>query len=191
MSKYAIIGTLMQCFFLSILLADNSMAQRRSMDDIHLSLNVHGSVMDVFKAIEGETEFKFSLNHVKIDEHSIIDIHVKDKSLKEILEEISEKKNLKFKRINENIHVSMLERKDKASVEELIKEQNRTITGKVTSIEESEGVPGVNVLVKGTSTGTVTDIDGNYSIDVPSNDAILVYSSVGFVREEVRLEAEV
>jgi len=60
-----------------------------------------------------------------------------------------------------------------------------TITGKVVSEEDNEGMPGVNVLVKGTFTGTVTDLNGDYSIEVPSTDATLVFSSVGYNTIEV------
>ena len=63
--------------------------------------------------------------------------------------------------------------------------QNNTITGKVTSSDSDEGLPGVNVIVKGTSMGTVTDIEGAYSLEVPGTESILVFSSVGYVQEEV------
>jgi hypothetical protein len=48
------------------------------------------------------------------------------------------------------------------------------LSGKITSAAEGEALPGVNVLVRGTQTGTVTDLDGNYSISVSSDDVILV-----------------
>jgi TonB-linked SusC/RagA family outer membrane protein len=64
-------------------------------------------------------------------------------------------------------------------------EQGRTVTGIITSSEDNTGLPGVNVIVKGTSTGTVTDIEGNYSLDVPANAVALVFSSVGFTTQEV------
>ena len=47
------------------------------------------------------------------------------------------------------------------------------------------GLPGVNVIIKGSSKGTVTDVDGNYKIDVPSEETVLEFSSVGFVKEEI------
>jgi len=62
--------------------------------------------------------------------------------------------------------------------------QSRTVSGTVTSDEEG-ALPGVNILVKGTTQGTVTDIDGNYRITVPGQDAILVFSAVGYSAEEV------
>ncbi|NQU81981.1 MAG: SusC/RagA family TonB-linked outer membrane protein [Bacteroidetes bacterium] len=62
--------------------------------------------------------------------------------------------------------------------------QERTITGNVTS-EEEGAIPGVNILIQGTAQGTVTDVDGNYSIVVPGPDAVLVFSSIGFTTQGV------
>jgi len=59
------------------------------------------------------------------------------------------------------------------------------VTGKVTSASDPLGIPGVNILVKGTTNGTVSDIDGVYAIDVPNDQAILVFSSIGYVSQEV------
>ncbi|HYH57250.1 MAG TPA: carboxypeptidase-like regulatory domain-containing protein, partial [Anseongella sp.] len=58
------------------------------------------------------------------------------------------------------------------------------VTGKVTS-ETGEVLPGVNVVVKGTSTGVVTDQEGDYSITVPGENSILVYSFIGMTTREV------
>lgn len=62
--------------------------------------------------------------------------------------------------------------------------QSRQVTGKVTD-ENNSGLPGVNVLLRGTSQGTITDIDGNYAISVPGPDAVLQYSFIGYTSEEV------
>jgi TonB-linked SusC/RagA family outer membrane protein len=67
------------------------------------------------------------------------------------------------------------------------KAQNISITGTVTSSEDESGLPGVNVIVKGTSGGTVTDLDGNYALDVPGQESVLVFSSVGYIQEEVAI----
>lgn len=63
--------------------------------------------------------------------------------------------------------------------------QGTIVTGTITSQEDSEPLPGVNVVIKSTTTGTITGIDGKYSIDVPDENTILVYSSVGFISEEI------
>lgn len=62
--------------------------------------------------------------------------------------------------------------------------QTRTITGKVVS-STAEPLIGVTVLVKGTTAGTVTDIEGNYSVNAPSDAKSLVFSSIGYVSTEI------
>lgn len=62
--------------------------------------------------------------------------------------------------------------------------QERTISGTVTSADDGGPIPGVNVLEKGTSHGTVTDIDGNYKISVPDG-ATLVFSFIGYEPQEI------
>lgn len=62
-----------------------------------------------------------------------------------------------------------------------------TITGKVIDLENDESLPGVNVLVKGTTNGTVTDVDGNYRLTVSDDATTLVFSSVGYTSEEVAI----
>lgn len=62
-----------------------------------------------------------------------------------------------------------------------------TVSGQVTSGEDASPLPGVNILVKGTSAGTITDADGRYSINAASNDATLVFSFVGYVTQEASL----
>ena len=61
------------------------------------------------------------------------------------------------------------------------------VSGRVTD-ENGTAFPGVNVVVKGTTTGTVTDTDGKYTIDVPDDKSILVFSFVGYTVQEVSVE---
>jgi len=63
----------------------------------------------------------------------------------------------------------------------------RTVTGTVSDENDASPVPGVNVIVKGTAAGTVTDIDGNYQIGVPENGGTLVFSFIGLATEEVEI----
>jgi len=65
--------------------------------------------------------------------------------------------------------------------------QERAISGTVTSAEDGGGVPGVNVLVKGTTEGTITDIDGNYRLTVSSAAESLIFSFVGYQSQEVEI----
>src|SRR5690606_30340430 len=58
------------------------------------------------------------------------------------------------------------------------------VSGTVTSAAE-EPLPGVNVIIKGTSTGTITDFEGNYSLEVPDGSATLIFSFIGYAKKEV------
>jgi TonB-linked SusC/RagA family outer membrane protein len=67
--------------------------------------------------------------------------------------------------------------------------QGRTVTGRVTSVEEGDPLPGVSVVLKGTGTGTVTDANGNYSISVPA-DGILTFSFIGLKSIEIPVNSK-
>ncbi len=64
--------------------------------------------------------------------------------------------------------------------------QSKNVSGVIKS-STGETMPGVNVLVKGTTTGTASDIDGNFSLSVPSDESILVFSFIGYTSKEVRV----
>jgi TonB-linked SusC/RagA family outer membrane protein len=61
----------------------------------------------------------------------------------------------------------------------------QTVSGRVTTSSEGTALPGVSVLVKGTTTGLTTDSDGRYSITVPDESSVLVFSFIGFVTQEI------
>ncbi|MCB9283468.1 MAG: SusC/RagA family TonB-linked outer membrane protein [Lewinellaceae bacterium] len=63
----------------------------------------------------------------------------------------------------------------------------RTISGTVTDAESKEPLIGANILVKGTSSGTITDFDGNYSLDVPSGSDVLIFSYTGYSSQEITI----
>jgi TonB-linked SusC/RagA family outer membrane protein len=66
--------------------------------------------------------------------------------------------------------------------------QGRQISGTVTSSEDGQPLPGVNVVVQGTSKGTVTDIDGHYSLELTPDENTLVFSFVGFLTQTVTVD---
>jgi TonB-dependent starch-binding outer membrane protein SusC len=65
--------------------------------------------------------------------------------------------------------------------------QERTVSGRITSSDDGSSLPGVNVIVKGTTTGAVTDSDGNYTISVPQSGGTLVFSFIGLKSEEIQI----
>jgi len=69
----------------------------------------------------------------------------------------------------------------------LFAQQTKTVKGKITSLDDAAPIPGVNILVKGTSNGTATDAEGNYKIAIKRSDKILVISSIGFGTQEIQI----
>jgi TonB-linked SusC/RagA family outer membrane protein len=71
-----------------------------------------------------------------------------------------------------------------------VQAQQKTITGKVVDSETEKPITGVTVMEKGTQTGTITDADGDYSVTVSSEEAVLVFSFVGYETQEVPVEGK-
>lgn len=65
--------------------------------------------------------------------------------------------------------------------------QGHTVSGTVTEMESGATLPGVNIVVKGTTIGTVTDVEGNYRLSVPDENSILIFSFIGYTSEEINV----
>ena len=188
--KYSLLGFVLQCFFLTFLIAEELSAQTyKSVKEVSVSITLdNATVLESFRSIESQTDFLFNFDDIYIlNNRARISYRKKRTTVEDVLLKISKEANLRFKQINNTINVSKLSglQETKKPVIE-IKIQNRKVTGKVTSEEDGDGLPGVNVVEKATNNGTVTDIQGNYSIEV-SEDATLVFSSVGFTTREVNV----
>ena len=157
----------------------------RSIEDVYLSLEVSsGIIEDVFIEVGTKTGFNFHYSESTVGDQKLT-VKMQDVSLANCLRQISKETGLSFKRINETIHVDKSENTKYDVLEELGEEpkQDISVSGRVTG--GGEGLPGVTVIVKGTQIGTVSDIDGNYTIRVPSRESVLVFSFVGFSTKEV------
>ncbi|HZK61712.1 MAG TPA: TonB-dependent receptor [Anaerovoracaceae bacterium] len=64
------------------------------------------------------------------------------------------------------------------------------VTGTVTSKSDGQAIPGVNVVLKGTTVGVITNIDGAFTLEVPNTNAVLVFSFVGFIQQEIKLDGK-
>jgi len=168
-----IIGTLATMAY-----ANNADGQP-SLREVPVSLKVNNTeVVKVFEILEQKTGFKFTYNNAVVP-NTKISITAKNTSLYEVLLMISSKEKIQFKRVGENIHVTKSNTEARTSkVEENSAEAEITIKG---TIQDASGfaLPGVSVLIKGTATGTITDVDGNFELKVDEN-ATLMVSFVGY-----------
>ncbi|MFA9390745.1 MAG: SusC/RagA family TonB-linked outer membrane protein [Prolixibacteraceae bacterium] len=150
-----------------------------------LSINLSGTtVAQVLDEIQANSEFDFFYNNKLIDVERIVDINVDEEDIYAILGELFDQTDVEYVVKDKHIILSnQLPDEIESSV------QGLTIKGKV-STTSNESLPGVTVVVKGTTNGTITDIDGNYILnDLPEN-SILIFSFVGFKTQEVAASRE-
>ena len=191
LSKFTLYGLFLQCVLFGVLIASDLDAQKiQSVNDVYVKLGIeNGTVSEIFSKIEGATHFKFSYYKSEINLNQRVPLKSRKLNLRDILLEISKATGFTFRQVNNviNVRTNIHKEPDNSydAVEIII--DPVTITGKVTSSEDNEGLPGVNVIIKGTSQGTVTDVNGNYKIDVPDESSILVFSSVGYQSVETTI----
>ena len=150
--------------------------------DIPINISLQNANVDqLLTAIEQKSGFQFVYDKSILEYKGNFTIDEERISLYKFLEWVSEKSALRFKQVNNNINVR-LEKKTK----ETQKEDYVSIKGAVVD-EAKNPLPGVSVLIKGTSSGTITDLDGNFVLEA-SDDDILVFSYMGFVTQEVPVE---
>ena len=143
------------------------------------------SLLEVFEYIESKTKFTFSYDKKDLEENVKLNFQPGNRSVAEILSTISRAANLKFKQVNNSINIVKMPLDNRQSYEIEVIREEVNVSGRVTSAEDNLGLPGVNIRVKGTSEGVITDVDGRYSLTVPSEESTLVFSYVGFLPEEV------
>ncbi|NJK98385.1 MAG: TonB-dependent receptor, partial [Bacteroidales bacterium] len=140
------------------------------------------SIKDVFREIEKQSQFHFLYNDDFVDLDRVVSLDMSGSNVEEILQILFEKANVTFRVLENNLIV--------ITPAEIAAYQQPRITGVVTDASTGEPLPGVNVIVEGTTIGVVTDIDGRYSIDVPSTDKTLVFSYIGYTSERIAIEGK-
>ena len=143
----------------------------------------NATLSDVLNTIENNTSYYFMLNNKLIDLSKRIDIDVQDKMINEILALLSEKTGLKYKIYDRQI---VLSPGDQSLNDFSVSLQQKSISGKVTD-SSGASLPGVSVVVKGTSTGVITDVDGKYTLSKVPENATLQFSFVGMKTLEIQI----
>lgn len=188
MSKYTLIGVFMQCFLTGMLIASSTKAQRiMPVSEVYVNLNISSELLsDIFNEIEKTTDFVFHY-YEDVNIYQKVKVNRKKQSVSQLLLRISEVADLSFRQVNNVISVKPIEKgyhQKKVKLEIII--QAKEVSGRVISTDDNEPIPGVNVIEKGSTNGTVTNIEGEYSLSV-SEDAILLFSYVGYTPEEVQV----
>ena len=145
-----------------------------------LSINLkNAAVQTVLQQIEDQTEFYFLYSRSVIDIDRAVDVQLKDAKIGEILSTVFNGTDVSYRIDGRQIVLTR-----NAENSEFDSQQQRSVSGKVT---DSTGglLPGVSVVVKGTTTGAITDMDGNYTLNKVPENATIVFSFVGMKTQEV------
>ena len=164
------------CFFTA-----NVHAQ--SLKDSNISLQAKNeSVENVLKKLTKATNFKFFYDQEVINEAPVVTFNFKNVSLQTILDEITRQSHLYFNRTNNTIAVST----SRTLKKEITSDNLKNISGVIVD-QAGEAIIGANVSVKGTTNGAITDLDGKYLLKVPNEKVTLVFSYIGYEKQEIAL----
>ncbi|WP_205461824.1 TonB-dependent receptor [Mangrovibacterium lignilyticum] len=146
---------------------------------LNLKLN-NSTVKEILNQIESESDFVFLYNLNELDESKRVNVDLENASIEEALAIILKDQNLKYSIFDRQVII----REDESSTKAGKSAQPQTVTGQVKTTG-GEPIPGATIVVKGTSNGAITDVDGNFSLaDVREGD-VLVISFVGMQSQEV------
>lgn len=175
--KMLVRGVAILCLTLSPLMASTSEAQVKSIDEVHLKLEKTSySILQLFQEIERKTDFRFFYTQQAVKNAPTITSTNASASVEGHLVEVAKQANLRFKQVNNTISVIPASNQTQELITKEI--QFATIKGKVTD-ETGAPIPGVTILLQGSTSGTVTDIDGNYTIEAAEGQ-VLVFSFIGY-----------
>lgn len=158
---------LVVCLILSVFNAAGSVYSQKT-----FNLNYENvSVGEVLREIESTSNYKFLYRTDFVDLNRKVNLQVTDTQVEDLLTMIFPA-DANFRVFEDNLIAITNNRHT---------QQQNVVTGRVTDAATGESLPGVNIMIEGTMTGTVTNVDGEYSLTVNVPDAILSYSFVGYV----------
>lgn len=189
--RVTLIQILISTFSMVVVLANDTMGQE--ILEKRITLNVNDTrFQDVLTAIGAQAKVKFAYSPELIDQYQKVTLHVEGARLADVLNRILPA-DISFKVVGKQIVLAPRPPVTTGGTATLVPDATREeavaafkVSGKVT---DAGGVslPGVNVLVKGTTLGTSTDADGGYTLEVASGDATLVFSFIGYATQEVQI----
>lgn len=135
------------------------------------------SIKQVLNSIEDQTNFFFMYNGKLVDVEKKINVNVENQSINNVLRDIFSGSNIKYEIDNRQILLSSMNSGSGS-------QQQTSLIGKVTD-ESGQPLPGVSVAIEGTTTGTITGVDGSYSLTNISENAVLQFSFVGMKGQKI------
>ncbi len=138
----------------------------------------NSSLKEVLKDIEKQSDFYFMYNDAQIDVEQKVNIDLQGESIYEVLDKVLKNTGIDYEIVEKQIVLTPQKKEIQQN------EEGKKVTGTVTD-EDGIPLPGVNVIIKGTTQGTITDVNGGYSLQVPDENTVLQFSYVGYELKEV------
>ena len=139
------------------------------------------STIHVLSEIEKQTEYLFVYDTKDINLNQLVNIHAKNRPVSEILDEMFKGTDIRYAMEGKNIMLMKHSNKNTHDIEQ----QMKTLKGTVTDAK-GEPIIGANIKVEGTNIGTITNMDGQFTLNVPEN-AILQISYIGFISQNIKV----
>ncbi|MCL3780963.1 SusC/RagA family TonB-linked outer membrane protein [Prolixibacteraceae bacterium JC049] len=169
------------CIFFLMLFLSQVWATSGYSQHVKLNLNMRNAkILDVLDKIEENSEYSFLFNQRMVNVERRVDIRVTDKTVETVLKQLFNGTNVNYLVKGNQIVLTTRSKIFRGST------QQKVVTGKVTDAE-GQPLPGVSIVIEGTTIGVTSDIDGNYSIEV-SAKTILRFSFVGMIPQDVPIE---
>jgi TonB-linked SusC/RagA family outer membrane protein len=182
--KFSVFQLMLAILFSGLVVASPKISYGQTVLDEVISLRVENQkVKSILTQIERSIETKFAYNPQSIPLHEKVTLAFENEKLSDVLDRLLSPFQVRYEVSGDYIILSKLTSSRNTS--QLPPGTfAQTVSGQVTE-EKGEPLPGVNVLIKGTTIGTTTDASGNYTLEVPDENSVLVFSFIGYVSQEV------
>ncbi|EOA59534.1 SusC/RagA family TonB-linked outer membrane protein [Bacteroides nordii] len=152
-----------------------------------LNLNTpHTTLKSIIQQIQAQSKFQFFYDD-KLSDISVEPLSLKNAAVEDVLNLVLKGKNISFK-VEDNI-IYLSEKKDQNNKEQQQTGKEKKISGQVVD-ESGEPLIGVNVLVKGTTNGVITDFDGNYALVTNEVNPVITFSYIGYKSQEIPFKGQ-
>lgn len=169
---------IMRLTFIALFVFSFSLLASVHSQTMRVNINANNeSTHSILEQIEQQTDYLFIYNTKEIDLSRKASVHAQDQTVMDVLSQIFRNTDIGYAIEGSNI---MLMKKDEKAEKQ---QDNNKVSGTITD-KSGEPIIGANVVIKGTTNGTITDIDGNYALDVPVS-AILQISYIGYLTQDV------
>lgn len=185
--------------FLAFLAGAASFAREsRAQELLYKKVSIHAEhkpIKEILMTLEAKANVKFVYSLQLLPVNRRVSIDIENKTLAETLDKMFSPDNISYETVNKKIVLKLLPAGSSLITDPLNEDafpgagqaDEKLVTGKV-SDDKNAALPGVNIAIRGTTTGTITDADGKFSLRVAEEHAVLVFSYVGYVSKQVQLE---